>query len=93
MALHIWGINILVPALFIFTGATFGVYTFPRLLLVERNPSLAFDFSRWKIQRFTRLWMWVCPIAAKADISVVPTVAGVAEGVVVDLGSFLRDHT
>lgn len=30
--------------------------------------------------------MWFGPIAAKADISVVPAVAGVAEGVVVDLG-------
>jgi len=80
------GINILVPVLFILTGTTFGLYTFLHLLFVERKPSLAFNYSHWRDQSFTRIWTWFGPLVAKADLATVPSLAGVAEGGVLDLG-------
>jgi hypothetical protein len=79
-------INILIPTLFIFLGFCFGTYTFLHLLFVQRKPSLAFNFDHWKEQSFTNCWLWFGPIAARADIAVVPSIAGLAEGVVLDVG-------
>jgi hypothetical protein len=76
----------LIPLIFLIVGTVFGTYTFLHLLLIERQPSLVFDFSQWRDQSFTRLWTAFGPIAAKGDIGTVPHVVGVAQGVVVDLG-------
>lgn len=83
-------VNILIPVLFLFMGACFGAYTFLHLLFVERKPELAFNLSHWKDQSFTKLWMWFGPIAAKGDIATVPAIAGVAQGVAVDVGYALH---
>ncbi|SRR6266498_5342638 len=80
------GVNLLMPSLFVLMGLYFGSLTFLHLLFIERKPTLAFNFSHWRDQSFTRLWIFFGPIAAKGDIATVPAVAGLAEGVVVDLG-------
>jgi hypothetical protein len=79
-------VNVLVPAIFVCMGLYFGVRTFLHLLFVDKSPSLAFNYSHWRDASFANLWTFFGPIAAKSDIAVVPSIAGVAEGVVVDLG-------
>ena len=79
-------VDLLMPLLYILTGFGFGSYTFLHLLLIERKPSRAFNFSYWQDQNFARLWKWIGPIVAVGDIKTVPAVVGTAEGVVLDVG-------
>jgi len=58
-------VDLLIPFFFILTGLGVGFITFLHLLFIDGKPGLAFNFSYWQDQSFTRLWKWFGPFTNK----------------------------
>src|SRR2546429_4347578 len=79
----------LIPPIIMLFGSAVGIYTFVHVLLVSRKPCLAFNFQHWSNENSARLMKILGPILVMEALSVVPHVAGEADGIVIDVGSVM----
>lgn len=76
----------LVAFVAIVVGASFGVYTFLHLLLVEGKPSLAFSMQHWSDANSARLQRYLGPISYREGLPDIPYTVGQADRIVIDVG-------
>jgi hypothetical protein len=79
--------DFLMPPVIILLGCVVGLYTFIHTILVERNPSLVFNFQHWSDQNSARLMKIFRPALVREAPHLVAHVAGEADGIVIDVGS------
>ena len=77
----------LIPPLIILFGSAVGIYTFIYILLVERKPSLAFNFQQWSDRNSARLMRIFRPALVREAPQLLAQVLGEADGIVIDIGS------